>query len=314
MRLSSKKTRVYKLCFTQGFKMGNRSQMVVLITALHLWPLSALAWGTQGHRMIGALAEDRLTPAAQAEVRKLLGNEDLAAASTWADEMRGSSDNRAFWSSYASNWHYVNIPAGSTYATSPRNPRGDALLALATFSAILTDEPIPAGVVQDGLRLYFPRFDPHAAEVKRFALRFLLHILGDLQQPLHTGHVDDRGGNAIEFRWQGRNTNLHALWDSALLGYTNIDEAAYVRRLRARLDHIPASDLRNYEAADVSTWLQEASRMLERIYSRLPNESTDAKAYAAEFVPTVELQLLKGGVRTAWFLNNIFGGWPVGAP
>lgn len=285
----------------------------LVVGALALASGPVFAWGSKGHRIIGALAEERLTATARMEITRLLGNDDLAVTAIWADEMRGAQDNTAFWSDYAATWHYVNIPAGGSYATARKEPHGDALLALATFSAILLNEPLPAGGVQDGLKLYFKGNDLHSTEVKRFALKFLVHILGDLQQPLHGGHADDRGGNAIEFTWQGRKTNLHSLWDSGLLDYNKVDEATYARRLRSRLERVPASDLRGYEQADAATWLRESARTLERIYAHMPDGRVNEKDYAAEFVPTVELQLLKGGVRTAWFLNNIFGGWEVGS-
>lgn len=283
--------------------------LLLILAASPVW-----AWGAKGHRIIGMLAQERLTDTAQDQVTQLLEGADLASASTWADEMRGSQDNPAFWSDYAPTWHYVNIPAGSDYMSSPKDPHGDALLALATFSAILLDEPLPPGGVQDGLKLYFADFDPRSTAVKRFALKFLLHILGDLQQPLHSGYADDRGGNSVQLVWQGKNTNLHSLWDSRLLDYNNVDEANYARRLRLRIERIPASEVRNYERADVEVWLREATRTLERMYAQLPGPAVSENDYAAGFVPTVELQLVKGGLRTAWFLNSIFGGFPLGTP
>ncbi|MES2604181.1 MAG: S1/P1 nuclease [Pseudomonadota bacterium] len=275
---------------------------------------AALAWGTKGHRIIGMLAQDRLTATAETQVTALLEGSDLATAATWADEMRSSQDNAAFWSDYAATWHYVNIPAGSDYLSSPKDPHGDALLAIATFSAILLEEPLPPGGVEDGLKLYFGNFDPRAIEVKRFALKFLVHILGDLQQPLHSGYAEDRGGNSVQLEWQGKSTNLHSLWDTRLLQYNDVDEATYARRLRLRIERIPASEVRNYERADVEVWLQESTRNLERMYAQLPGPALSDNDYAARFVPTVELQLVKGGLRTAWFLNGIFGGFPMGTP
>jgi S1/P1 Nuclease len=269
---------------------------------------AAWAWGSKGHRIIAAVAEQRLTATTEAQVRQLLQNEDMATASLWADTMRGSLDNPAFWTDYAASWHYVNIPTGSDYAGSPKNPYGDALLAVDTFSAILRDAPLPPGPVQAGLARYFQPFDPHSSEVKRFALRFLLHILADLQQPLHSGYAADRGGNAIEVVWQGKATNLHSLWDSLLLDEKQLDATAYVDRLQSRLSRTSAADINTLEHAEIASWLQESNRLLQRIYVIDYSLRALGPDYAAEFVPMIEALLLKGGLRTAAVLNAIFAG------
>lgn len=271
----------------------------------------ALAWGPKGHRIIAMVASERLLPATRASVTALLGTDDLAAAATWADEMRSSTDNPSFWADHASQWHFVNLVPGSSYADSPKNVRGDAIVALETFTAILLDEPLPDGPVTAALGDYFPEFDQHSLEAKRFALKFALHIIGDLQQPLHAGYADDRGGNAVTVVWQGESTNLHSLWDSKLLDYGGIEETAYARRLRNRIDRTPNSDIGVMERSGPLSWLDESSIMLERIHRHDAEIDHLGHDYAAQFVPTVESQLVKGALRTAWYLNNLFGGWPV---
>jgi len=294
--------------------------MINKIAIASCWALCVLAtspearaWGSKGHRITAQVAAERLTPAASAAVTALLDGGDLASGSTWADEMRGNRDNPGFWSITAT-WHYVNLAPGTDYANSPKEPRGDAVVALETFTAILLDEPLPPGPVSTALAAYFNEFDPHSIEVKRFALKFALHILGDLQQPLHAGYAEDRGGNAIAIVWQGENTNLHTLWDTRLLDFGGITEAAYVRRLHNRLDHTPNSDVRGMERGDPRDWLNESLRLLERIHAHDDDGTTLETSYAAEFVPTVETQMIKGALRTAYYLNNVFGGWPVAAP
>lgn len=294
--------------------------MAMKTTIASLWAffmmaasLDALAWGVKGHRIIALVAADRLMPAAQAEVTALLQGEDLATAAVWADEMRDNHDDPAFWSA-ASTWHYARLTPGVDYANAPKEPRGDAVTALETFTAILLDEPLPSGPVSTALASYFKDFDPHSVEVKRFALKFALHILGDLQQPLHAGYAQDHGGNAIAIQWQGESTNLHSLWDTRLLDLAGITEQAYARRLHNRLDHTPNSDVRTMERGDPREWLRESLRLLERIHAHDADGVVLEKSYAAEFVPTVETQMVKGALRTAYYLNNVFGGWPIAAP
>ena len=284
--------------------------LAFLLVGISPW---AQAWGPKGHRIIAALASERLLPATHARVALLLGSDDLAAAATWADEMPSSAEDVRFWTDHAARWHFVSLVPDLDYPSTLQDQRGDAIVALETFTAILLDQPLPEGAVTDALDNYFADFDPHSAEVKRFALQFALHILGDLQQPLHTGYAADSRGDSLEVLWQGEATTLHSLWDSQLLEYGGIAEAAYVRRLRSRIERTPRSDIVVMESSEPMRWLDESAAILERI--RRYHAETDAPGddYAARFVPTVESQLVKGALRTAWYLNNLFGGWPVAA-
>ncbi len=278
-------------------------QLLVLLTLSS----PVLAWGAKGHRVIGALAEERLTPAASAAVTAILQGEDLATVSTWADEMRGSGDHAAFWLGYAAQWHYVNIPQGGTYTNAPVAPRGDAYLALHTLTAILNNEPVPVGPVRDGLLAFFGTLDTDNPELKRFALKFLIHIIGDLQQPFHSGYAEDRGGNDLDVYWFGEKTNLHVVWDSKLVELRDQSDTELAQRLSNRISRTPASDIRYFEAAAPELWIEESGETLKRINARFAKSQQLDKNYAAEFVPTVETQLVKGGLRTAYILNSIFG-------
>ncbi|HEY6868744.1 MAG TPA: S1/P1 nuclease [Novosphingobium sp.] len=98
-------------------------------------PSTALAWGAIGHRATGAIAQDDLSGVARAHIKQILGNETLAEASTWPDEQR--SNPAEFWQKAASPWHYVTVPAGSTYTANMALPEGDAVTALSRFAAAL---------------------------------------------------------------------------------------------------------------------------------------------------------------------------------
>ena len=293
--------------------MGKRSLLFIpLALLLSCIAGHALAWGATGHRVIGALAQERLTPAARAAVTELLDGSDLVTASTWADEMRDAKDKPAFWSEYAAAWHYVNVAPGADYQGSAKHPNGDAYAALETFIAILLDAPVPDGPVRDGLELYFGDLEQRQTEVKRFALKFLVHILGDLQQPLHNGYAEDRGGNEARVTWFGTPTNLHSVWDTRLVEQPGLTYTQLARRLSLRITRTPASDIRLWERAAPAEWIAEAHDTLERIYTRQATQTNLDSRYTATFAPTMELQLLKGGLRTAYVLNSVFGGWPIG--
>jgi hypothetical protein len=273
-----------------------------------------LAWGQNGHRVIGALAEERLTDTARSAVEEILKGEDLATVSTWADEMRSAPDNPEFWATRAANWHYVNIAPGETYASSKKNPRGDAYVALETFIAILRDAPVPAGPVRDGLEFYFGDLAARKAEVRTFALKFLVHILGDLQQPLHSGYAADRGGNDVRLSWFGQTSNLHAIWDTQLIEQQDLSYTELAKRLSRRLARMPTAEIRALESAAPLTWIEESQGLLEHIYAQHAGSTDLSYAYADEFRPAVEARLVSGGLRTAYVLNSLFGEGPGPAP
>lgn len=287
------------------------SVMTLLLAAA--FSQAAHAWGAKGHRVIGALAEERLSAAAHSAISAILEGEDLATAATWADEMRGSRDNPEFWSEYAANWHFVNIAPGESYASSAKNPHGDAYAALETFVAILLDEPVPAGPVREGLESYFGDLGARKPEVRRFALKFLVHIIGDLHQPLHSGYASDRGGNEVRLSWFGERVNLHAVWDTQLVEHADMSYTQMARRLGNRIIRTPASDVHYMESAAPLGWIDESREMLDRIYAAHAGDPELGSRYTAQFVPTVDTQLVKGGLRTAYVLNSIFGGWPIGS-
>ena len=133
-------------------------------TALALTPAPAFAWGKTGHRVVAAIADAQLSGLARAHVKEILGEaESLDEAANWPDEMR--SNPSSFWQKTSTPWHYVTLN-GIVYDHAP--PEGDALEALNKYSAVLRD---PNANLAD----------------KQLALRFVVHIVGDLHQPWHVG-------------------------------------------------------------------------------------------------------------------------------
>jgi len=171
------------------------SALLLAAALLASWAHPALAWGRLGHRASARLAFSRLSPAARAVIRDLLEpGESLADASTWADE-----NSREISGSAA--WHYVNVHISSPHYTSRDcRPQGCVVSKIAEFRAILSDK--------NASRLR-----------RRTALRFFVHLIQDLHQPMHVADRGDRGGNSLQLRY-GRfdTTNLHQVWDSGLLG------------------------------------------------------------------------------------------------
>lgn len=252
----------------------------LIITALMTLPAApAFGWGQTGHRVTGAIAEQHLSGLARARVRMILGDESLAEASTWADEMR--SDPAEFWQKTANPWHYVTVLGGRTYGEVEPPSEGDAASALQRFAATLRD--------------------PNASrEDKQLALRFTIHIIGDLHQPLHAGNGTDKGGNDVKVIFFGEDTNLHAVWDSGIVDRQNLSFSEYADRLSRRID---PQEVVTWWQADPSVWIGESTKLRDGLYPAGRSLSWD---YAHRHLPTVELRLQQAGIRMAAYLNSLF--------
>lgn len=234
---------------------------------------TALAWGPEGHQITGGIAERHLTPATLAKVRSLIGNESLKQLSTWADEIKSDPRN-----GYTKPWHFVNIPNGQTYQQSQKDPAGDVVEAIGRFTAVLNDPRLPQ-------------------DKRRDALAFVVHFLGDVHQPFHVGLTEDRGGNSIRATWQGRDTNLHAVWDTSMIR----DQGQSVDAIIARLDQIPAAQVPAISSVPLSAWIAEDIALRPLIYSyRLGQETS----YERAVTQAMDQQLLRGGLRLAAWLNT----------
>jgi hypothetical protein len=240
----------------------------------------ALAWGQTGHRVTGAIAEQYLSGVARANVRLLLGAETLAQAATWPDDMR--SDSAEFWQKTANPFHFVTIPAGSTHAAAGAPPEGDAVTALERFASVLRD---PAATPAD----------------KRMALRFTIHIIGDLHQPLHAGRPGDRGGNNVKVTWFGDSTNLHSVWDSGMIDSRQLSHSELAGWLAGS---ITPEQVIAWSNPDPEAWIGESVALRETLYPADPKLSY---AYAYRHGASLDGRLARGGVRIAAYLNKVFG-------
>ncbi len=264
--------------------------------ALALTPSPALAWGKTGHRVVAAIAATQLSGLARAHVEEILGpGESLDEAANWPDEMRSAPG--AFWQKTATPWHYVTLN-GIIYDHAP--PEGDALEALTHFSAVLRD---PKASLAD----------------KQEALRFIVHLVGDLHQPLHVGKCCDRGGNEVKVSFFGKPTNLHAVWDSQLVD----EEQLSFTELAAKLErHISNRQLIDWWDINPRDWISESGEIRDTLYptaADLPKAAKGQKrkkgepvlpdlsySYVFRFTPVMERRLSQGGVRLAAYLNALF--------
>ncbi|MAD18283.1 MAG: S1/P1 Nuclease [Alteromonadaceae bacterium] len=241
--------------------------------------INALAWGQIGHRVTGAIAQQHLTPQAQAAISALLPTEDLAEASTYPDEMRSSPDE--FWQKKAGPFHYVTIPEGQTYADVGAPEQGDGVSALKMFTANLKSSQT-------------------SKEEKQLALRFIVHIIGDLHQPLHAGNGTDRGGNdfKVNFFWQ--DSNLHRVWDSELLEQRKLSYTEWTAKLNRK---ISAQNINDWSTTDPQVWIAESTKIRDEIY---PKEDEISWDYLYNHLPQAKQRLKMAGIRIAAYLNEIY--------
>lgn len=245
-------------------------------------PAPALAWGDVGHRIVARLAERRLTPKARAAVRALLDGQSLSDVANWADEIVPTRKETG-------PWHYINLPLGARGFDASVCPDGACVVVAAEhFAAVLADSSRPK-------------------EERAEALKFVVHFVGDLHQPLHSGDDHDRGGNLVDVTWYGQPANLHGVWDFKIVERTGLSESAYV----AAEEKLIASDDRIASSGSdrVLDWVLDANRLArDVVYKNLPTDHALGDDYYRAARPVVDGQIARAGVRLAALLNEALGG------
>jgi nuclease S1 len=247
--------------------------------------LPVRGWWDLGHRIVARLADLRLTAHTRDAVREILNGQRMDDASVWADDIKNYRHD-------ADPLHYVNIPLQtSIYVPSRHCPKGLCIIA-----AIEHDRRVLA--------------DPRAGrENKADALRFLIHFMGDLHQPLHDADNADRGGNQRLVNFLGHDTNLHKVWDGELIDSSGVDQESYFAYLRARMDSL---DVTSLERGTVVEWAMEGHRIaVEDAYGRIPANGHLGRGYLEANRPVIDKQLIAAGVRLAKVLNEALAAYRV---
>ncbi|KPH58023.1 S1/P1 Nuclease [Pseudoalteromonas porphyrae] len=256
-----------------------------LVICLLLTTHNASAWGQNGHRIIGQIAEVHLTPTTQSALLPLLEGESLAQISTWADEMR--SDPSAFWQKKSSRWHYINAPDSTTGFIHNHNHS----LNKDTVTNILEGIHFSINTLKD---------KKSSIDAKRFSLRFLVHLVGDSHQPFHAGRKEDRGGNNISVTFFGQDTNLHSLWDTKLIENENLSYTEFAHFINSN-DKLLIAD---YLQSTPAMWLEESNNIANVIYNK--NETKISYQYIYTNMPIIKTRLQQSGIRLSGLLNLIF--------
>ncbi|MBK8284715.1 MAG: S1/P1 nuclease [Ahniella sp.] len=241
------------------------------------------AWGPRGHELVAEIASRHLDPAVRKEIERLLGDRaDLAMrdASTWADDARNEPAYK-----HTFNWHFVNFEQGDCTLNRKRQCPSDSCVF---------------GAIERQTQLLGNR---KLSDAKRAeALRFVIHFVGDVHQPLHAGWRHDRGGNDTQVRFRREGANLHALWDSMLIRRDKV-------RVREHADLITRQPLDvddGWSAHAATDWTIESCKVVARS-DFYPKGGDISQAYVDTFLPIAEQRLHEGGLRLAELLNRTLG-------
>jgi hypothetical protein len=271
--------------------MRQNSLGAILLGLMVIVPQPAFPWGDEGHRIVAHVAEHRLHKDAAERVRDLIGPEGLASVSMWADEIKAERPETR-------PWHYVNIPLGQ----GGYDPGRDCAT------------PQPGDCVIGALeRMYARLVDSSTdAPAKVEALKFLVHLMGDLHQPLHFVDNRDRGGNEALVTFFGEQNipftnipwNLHAVWDTALIHHAGLTQDQYVAKVEGLLKSRKPGD---FEKGSFREWALETHRAaVEVAYGLLPPDRAIGEDYYRRALPVVDVMLAKGGARLGKILNEAF--------
>lgn len=242
-------------------------------------PADADAWGRTGHYITGEIAQRYLDDRTAAAVERILGETSLAVATVWMDQVRPQDEYR-----HTADWHWVTIPDGMTYEETEKNPNGDVIRSLEEQI-----ERLKAGGLSE--------------KEERDALRFVIHMIGDMHQPLHVGTGEDRGGNDVRVQWMGRNSNLHRVWDTNMIESWGLTSVQFTEAL----DVVTPETVARWQDSGPRDWAAESVTYRDSIYD-LPENNELEWEYRNKNFHIVEKRLLQAGVRIAAVLNEIYGG------
>ena len=232
--------------------------------------ITVFGWGREGHMMTANIAQEHMTAPAKDSLKFYLGDMTIEQASTWMDEIKKDTTL-----DYLKPLHYINIEPGQSY--DPKST-GNIISELNKVMAELKDR------------------SHHSKQEIAFDLKVLIHLVGDLHQPLHVGYGSDRGGNNIKFTVMGDSSNLHRVWDTEIIKREHIT-------LETLKPKVNKEDIAKASKMDITEWMNESRAHLKAVYDF---HGDIDKKYLSKNAKVVEQQLVMGGLRLAAVLNSLF--------
>jgi len=237
-----------------------------------------LEWSKTGHRTVGEVAQQHIKTRTKKALNKLLQGQSLALISTFADDIKADRKYANF-----DPWHYVNYPSDKKYTDVTPSKNGDVVNGIEKCIEIIKDS--------NSLQ-----------EDKVFYLKMLVHLIGDLHQPMHVGRLEDKGGNDIQLQWFGRGTNLHKLWDSNMINQYGMSYTELANNMTV----LSKKQIEYIQKGDVYDWVEESQELANEIYDSVEAGENLGYAYSYKYWGTVAQQLHKGGLRLAKVLDDLF--------
>lgn len=252
--------------------------LLLLFFASQLALANSLIWGKTGHRVVGEVAQKHLSRKAKKMINGILDGKSLASVANFADDIKSDTLYNKYYP-----WHYVNYPTDKRYGEVTPSSEGDIVIAIERCIEKVQSSLTPP------------------AE-KAFFLKMLVHFIGDLHQPLHAGLEENRGGNDIQIQWFGQGSNLHRLWDTNLIDQNGMSYT----ELADNMPNLSRKDRIELQKGNVFDWVEESHSLANQLYASVESGEKLGYQYSYAYWSTVEDQLLKGGVRLAAVLNDLF--------
>ena len=257
--------------------------VAVAVVLLCCYSMPAFGWGPAGHKIVAMIAKQNIKPQTRTRIKQILGTVDLETVAVYADAVRDR-----FPQTY--NNHFVDIPKDDT-TYEPANDcavdpeKGDCVLAaLERFRA--------------------EAMNPNESIARRrFALKFIVHLIGDMHQPLHCSDNHDRGGNDVKVKWFGADSNLHKVWDSKIIENADLSDEEFAETLL--LDVTP-QEINEFKKGNLLRWALEAHTLAKTNAYKLPADNELNDDYYDKNWAVVDKQLLRGGLRLARVLDWMF--------
>jgi nuclease S1 len=254
-----------------------------------LFSTVSISWGCLGHQAIGLMAERHVTPKAQKAICYYLNGQNLSDVGMWADEVRVQP---SYW--HTGPWHSLKLPSGLDFTNFQK-----------------TVISLPGGnLYQAILQCKYDLGDARKSrQEKAQALKFLVHLLADLHQPMHVSRADDNIGNKIHLVFEGKKTDLHALWDIRLLEHHRPD----IEQMVAKRNDAPSLPVKGWEKDSLMQWLWESYQVSSQLYEEIDQmkEPIITEDYYQKHLPILEERMEKAALRLAGVLNELFENEPV---
>ncbi len=254
----------------------------IIVSILFIFPFQSHSaedfWGQTGHRVVGEIADTHLNKKAKRKIKRLLKRKSLAFVSTFMDEIKSDKRYNEFYT-----WHYINMPLNERYEDSKKNPKGDLVTGINYCKKIIANKT--------------------ASDAdKAFYLKLLVHLIGDLHQPLHIGLQEDKGGNDHKVQWFSGDSNLHRVWDTEMIKNYNMG----YNELAENADFLSKKEIKIIQKGSVIDWVNETHELTKKVYASATLNENLKYRYSYDYLTTVRSQLQIAGIRLAQILNDIF--------